>query len=145
MSSSATRQPFNTPKPRPTASAAAKRERRRAGGDDRHGERDRGEGEHRAHREIEALGHDDQRHRQREQQQDGRLDQDVLCIRQRGEVRICHGENGDQQHQRDRDPGHAQDHAGGRGSLVHPQAHDIGLGQLVARASSPTIRPARIT
>ena len=33
--------------------------------------------EHRADRQIEALGHDDDRHRQRQQQQDGRLREDV--------------------------------------------------------------------
>ena len=62
-------------------------ERRRAGRDHRDGKHDGREGEHRADRQVEALGHDDERHRQREQQQDRRLREDVRDIGRRRKSR----------------------------------------------------------
>ena len=86
MSNTAISTPLPRPKHKPDRQRRQEGERRRAGRHHRDGEHDGGEGEHRAHRQVEALGHDDQRHRQREQQQDRRLHEDVRDVGRRCEI-----------------------------------------------------------
>ena len=77
------------PNAEPTASRGQRSRAIRAGRHQRHGEDDRRQREHRAHRQVEPLGHDDERHRQRQQQQHGRLDQDVGEIGGRGKCGVA--------------------------------------------------------
>ena len=142
----ATSRPLATPKARPTTSAAASAEQHDRSKSETIARITRGQRQHGAHRQIQPLAHDDERHRQRQQRQDRGLHAELRCWRAIANPGAKMPKMPTSRASIDRDPGDAAQRAGdcGRLRMMHPSRRMFSSLSR-SRASSPTIVLSRMT
>ena len=131
--SATTSTPLATPNATPTPTAAASPAARPLSFVSERRHHDAAETQHRAHRQVDALRHDDERHRQRKQQQHRRLDADVEDVGQRRKPVPKIANTTSSTTSRYAAPGMVRLKADTTGLLMHRQLQDARFAQLRSR------------